>query len=121
MNKDMELKELNNDLLFFFLVVITSIIGLYIIVNKRRQLLNLSCISDESLNKLFRTKIYLSLIINIYFVINAYNNLEEIKNSSDNNSQEYKDQVVVLVANSFILVASIMYLSLTNSDYVISR
>lgn len=123
MNKDnyKELKEINNDIFFFFLLVVTSFIGFYIVINKKRQILNLSCISNETLNKLFRDKIYLALIINIYFVINAYNNLDDIKKRRGVESEEYKDQMIVLGANTLILVASFMYLTLTNSDYVISR
>ena len=121
MNKDKNLKDINNDLIFFFLVIITSFIGFYIVINKKRQILNLNCISNEALNKLFKSKIYLTLIVNIYFVINAYNSLEEIKKRKGVESQEYKDQIVVMSANTLILIASFMYLTISNSDYVISR
>lgn len=116
-----ELKETNIDLLFFFLLFLSSIIALYIIINKKKKILHKKCASDDTLDKLFKFKIYLAIIINIYFVINAYDNLEKIKNKKNYTKEEYDSQLTVLIANILILLGSVMYLSLTNSDFEITR
>lgn len=116
-----DLKEIDRDLLFFFLIFISSLMALYIIYNKRNKALNKKCASDDSLNNLFRIRIYIAIIVNIYFVINAYESLEKIKKKDNYSIEEYNSQMTILIANVFILIGSFMYLSLTNSDYIISR
>lgn len=122
MNIDIDkdkLKEINNDIIFFFLLIVISIMSFYIAINKKKDLLNLKHASYEELNKIFQTSHILQVIVNIYFVINAYNALEKI--NKNKNEEQYNTQYIVLVANVLVLISSLMYLPILDSEYVLTR
>ena len=114
-----KLKEINNDILFFFLLIVISIMSFYIVINKKKDLLNLKHASYEEINKIFQTSHILQVIVNIYFVINAYNALEKI--NKNKNEEQYNTQYIVLVANVLVLISSLMYLPILDSEYVLTR
>lgn len=115
------LKEINNDLIFFFLLIVASFSSFYIVINKKRELFGLNNIGRDNMNKIFQFSHYLLIFINIYFVINAYEALEKIKNDQNFNEEKYNTQLTVLVSNVLLLIASIMYLPIMNSEYVLTR
>lgn len=115
------LKEINNDLIFFFLLTMASFSSFYIVINKKRELFGLNNIGRDNMNKIFQFSHYLLIFVNIYFVINAYNALERIKNDQNFNEENYNTQLTVLVSNVLLLIASIMYLPIMNSKYVLTR
>lgn len=115
------LKEINNDLIFFFLLTMASFSSFYIVINKKRELFGLNNIGRNNMSKIFQFSHYLLIFVNIYFVINAYNALERIKNDQNFNEENYNTQLTVLVSNVLILIASIMYLPIMNSEYVLTR
>ncbi len=122
MNIDIDkdkLKEINNDIIFFFLLIVISIMSFYIVINKKKDLLNLKHASYEELNKIFQTSHILQVIVNIYFVISAYNALEKI--NKNKNEEQYNTQYIVLVANVLVLISSLMYLPILDSEYVLTR
>lgn len=120
MNIDKDkLKEINNDIIFFFLLIVISIMSFYIVINKKKDLLNLKHASYEELNKIFQASHILQVIVNIYFVINAYNTLEKI--NKNKNEEQYNTQYIVLVANVLVLISSLMYLPILDSEYVLTR
>lgn len=122
MNIDIDkdkLKEINNDIIFFFLLIVISIMSFYIVINKKKDLLNLKHASYEELNKIFQTSHILQVIVNIYFVINAYNALEKI--NKNKNEEQYNTQYIVLVTNVLVLISSLMYLPILDSEYVLTR
>ena len=114
-----KLKEINNDIIFFFLLIVISIMSFYIVINKKKDLLNLKHASYEELNKIFQTSHILQVIVNIYFVISAYNALEKI--NKNKNEEQYNTQYIVLVANVLVLISSLMYLPILDSEYVLTR
>lgn len=114
-----KLKEINNDIIFFFLLIVISIMSFYIVINKKKDLLNLKHASYEELNKIFQASHILQVIVNIYFVINAYNALEKI--NKNKNEEQYNTQYIVLVANVLVLISSLMYLPILDSEYVLTR
>lgn len=115
------LKEINNDLIFFFLLTMASFSSFYIVINKKRELFGLNNIGRDNMNKIFQFSHYLLIFVNIYFVINAYNALERIKNDQNFNEENYNTQLTVLVSNVLLLIASIIYLPIMNSKYVLTR
>ena len=122
MNIDIDkdkLKEINNDIIFFFLLIVISIMSFYIVINKKKDLLNLKHASYEELNKIFQTSHILQVIVNIYFVISAYNALEKI--NKNKNEEQYNTQYIVLVTNVLVLISSLMYLPILDSEYVLTR
>ena len=116
-----KLKNIDINITFFFLLTLTSLMSFYIIINKKRELLNLKNIGKDNMNKLFQYSHYIQIIVNIYFVINAYNALEQIKNNDNYNEEEYNTQLTVLVSNVLFLIASIIYLPIINSKYILTR
>ena len=114
-----KLKEINNDIIFFFLLIVISIMSFYIVINKKKDLLNLKHASYEELNKIFQASHILQVIVNIYFVINAYNALEKI--NKNKNEEQYNTQYIVLVTNVLVLISSLMYLPILDSEYVLTR
>lgn len=114
-------KEINNDLIFFFLSIISALIAFYIVIQKKRQINGLPSLSYEDKNKLFQFRIYLVIFIDIYFVINAYNALMRIKNKDNYDDEEYNTQLIVLVSNVLILIAALMYIPIKDSSYVLTR
>ena len=72
---DDKLKEINTDIVFFFFLVITALISLLIIIEKKKTIYGINKLSKNELNKLFRFNRYFIILIDIYFVINAYNAL----------------------------------------------
>ena len=122
MNIDIDkdkLKEINNDIIFFFLLIVISIMSFYVVINKKKDLLNLKHASYEELNKIFQASHILQVIVNIYFVINAYNALEKI--NKNKNEEQYNTQYIVLVTNVLVLISSLMYLPILDSEYVLTR
>lgn len=122
MNIDKDkLKNIDINIIFFFLLNITALMSFYIVINKKRELLNLKNIGRDNMNKIFQTSHYMQIIINIYFVINAYNALERIIENDNYDEEEYNTQLTILVSNVLFLIASIMYLPIMNSKYVLTR
>lgn len=116
-----DLNRINRDLLFFFLLIVTSVAPFYIVLNKRRAALNQKNIGFENMNRIFQFGHQLQIIVSIYFVINAYDALERIKKEEPNNEEAYNTQLTVLVSNVFILIGAVLYLPIMNSDYVLTR
>ena len=115
-----KLNEINCDTVFFFFLVITSLVSFYIINEKKKTLFNINNLSKDELNKLFRYNRYFIIFIDIYFVINAYNALVEFIN--DNKDEEtIKEQFILLIANVFFLIGALLYIPLINSDSIITR
>ena len=115
-----KLNEINRDTVFFFFLVITSLISLYIIIEKKKTLFNINNLNKNELNKLFRFNRYFIIFIDIYFVINAYNALIEFINNNED-EETIKEQFILLVANVFFLIGALLYIPLTNSDSIITR
>ncbi len=51
-NKDL-LKEVNIDIVFFFLIIVKSLISFYIITEKKKSILNIPSITNKEANKLY--------------------------------------------------------------------
>lgn len=115
-----KLNEINRDTVFFFFLVITSLISLYIIIEKKKTLFNINKLNKNELNKLFRFNRYFIIFIDIYFVINSYNALIEFINNNED-EETIKEQFILLVANVFFLIGALLYIPLTNSDSIITR
>ena len=107
-NKDL-LKEVNIDIVFFFLIIVKSLISFYIITEKKKS------ITNKEANKLYYYNRRLNVIIAIYFFINAYNNYQD-SDPNDNTGEKY-----LLAATFFILIGSLLYLPLGNSNLIIEN
>ena len=113
-NKDL-LKEVNIDIVFFFLIIVKSLISFYIITEKKKSILNIASITNKEANKLYYYNRRLNVIIAIYFFINAYNNYQD-SDLNDNTKERY-----LLAATFFILIGSLLYLPLGNSNLIIEN
>ena len=115
-NKDL-LKEVNIDIVFFFLIIVKSLISFYfyIITEKKKSILNIPSITNKEANKLYYYNRRLNVIIAIYFFINAYNNYQD-SDPNDNAGERY-----LLAATFFILIGSLLYLPLGNSNLIIEN
>ena len=66
------LKEINIDILFFFLAAIKAGVSFYLINEKKKSALNIESINNTTANKIYYYNRRLNLIIAIYFFLNAY-------------------------------------------------
>ena len=69
---DGKLEKINTDILFYFLLVISSGISFYIINEKKRDILDRSNNSKDVLNKMYIFNRRLIVFVNIYFLINVF-------------------------------------------------
>ena len=114
-DKDELLKQVNIDIIFFFLLVVKAIISFYLINEKKKSILNIPSISNEKANKIYYYNRRLNVIIAIYFFINAYQNYQ---NSDPNNNIGEK---YLVAATFFILIGALLYLPLGNSNLIIEN
>ncbi len=116
MKDNKELKQVNTDIIFFFLVLVQSLISFYIINEKKKSILNIPCMSEETTNKIYYYNRRLNLIISIYFFINAYNSYKNIQ------EEENKEGAKLFVAATLLsLIAAILYLPIGNSNVTIDN
>ena len=122
MNEDQKekLKQINIDIIFFFLLIIVSIISFYIIIEKKKTIYNINNLNKKQLNKLFKFNRYLIILIDLYFVINAYKSLINYINNKED-IETIKEQLILLISNTILLLGAILYIPLTNSDSIITR
>lgn len=117
MNNNTEnlLKEVNIDIIFFFLIIIKSLVSFYIITEKKKSILNIPSITNEEANKLYYYNRRLNVVIAIYFFLNAYSNYQD-SDPKNNTGERY-----LLAATFFILIGSLLYLPLGNSNLIIEN
>lgn len=118
MNKDKKelLEQVNRDIIFFFLVIVTAGINFYVINEKKKSILGIDCIDNNTANKLYYYNRRLSFIIAIYFLINAYNNYITDENPDNRNQDKF-----LLLATTFNLIGALFYLPLGNSNVIIDE
>ena len=118
MNKDKEelLNQVNRDIIFFFLLVVTSLVNFYVINEKKKSILGIDCIDNDTANRLYYYNRRLAVIIAIYFLLNAYNNY-----ITDENPENINQDKFLLLATLFNLIGSIFYLPLGNSNVIIDE
>lgn len=109
------LKEVNIDIIFFFLVIVKSLVSFYIITEKKKSILNIPSITNEEANKLYYYNRRLNVVIAIYFFLNAYSNYQG-SDPNNNTGEKY-----LLAATFFILIGSLLYLPLGNSNLIIEN
>lgn len=113
-DKEKLLKQVNIDILFFFLLLVQGMISFYIINEKKKSILNIDCISNDSANAIYKYNRKLNFIICIYFFYNAYKNYK-------NGDSTDKQNTLLLLATFFILLGSSLYLPLGNSNLIIEN
>jgi len=114
-NKEELLKQVNIDIIFFFLLIVQGLISFYIINEKKKSILHIPCINNENANKIYKYNRRLNFIICIYFFLNALNNYQSA------NNENKKGATLLLIATSFILIGSAAYLPLGNSNIIIEE
>ena len=115
-NKEELLKQVNLDIIFFFLLVVSAGISFYVINEKKKSILGIDCIDNETANKLYYYNRRLSVIIAIYFLLNAYSNYVTDENPDNKNQDK-----LLLLATIFNLIGSLFYLPLGNSNVIIDE
>ena len=100
------LKEINIDILFFFLAAIKAGVSF----------LNIPSISNEKANKIYYYNRRLNLIIAIYFFLNAYYSYQNATTE-----EEKKQEGLLTLATFFILIGAALYLPLGNSNLIIEN
>ena len=110
------LKQVNIDIIFFSISLAISITSFYLINEKKKSILNIDCISNDNANNIYKVSRRVYVIVCIYFFLNAYNNYKNVTKEEDK-----KQAVLLLVATSFILVGSLFYLPLGNSNLIIEN
>lgn len=118
MNTDREklLKQVNLDIIFFFLLVVTAGVSFYVINEKKKSILQKDCIDNNTANRLYYYNRRLSVIIAIYFLLNAYISYKEKKGTKDTRQEE-----LLIIATFFNLLGALAYLPLGNSNIIIEN
>ena len=121
---DGELEKINTDILFYFLLVISSGISFYIINEKKRDILDRSNNSKDVLNKMYIFNRRLIVFVNIYFLINVYNSYKEAINRDNiSESELYQTKLLFwewcldLLVRCFIFLLLIVILLLRGSIF----
>ena len=118
---DGELEKINTDILFYFLLVISSGISFYIINEKKRDILDRSNNSKDVLNKMYIFNRRLIVFVNIYFLINVYNSYKEAINRDNISESELYQTKLLFWGVVFVFIGSLFYLPITNSNFIIKR
>ena len=118
---DGELEKINTDILFYFLLVISSGISFYIINEKKRDILDRSNNSKDVLNKMYIFNRRLIVFVNIYFLINVYNSYKEAINRDNISESELYQTKLLFWGVVFGFIGSLFYLPITNSNFIIKR
>ena len=118
---DGELEKINTDILFYFLLVISSGISFYIINEKKRDILDRSNNSKDVLNKMYIFNRRLIVFVNIYFLINVYNSYKEAINRDNISENELYQTKLLFWGVVFGFIGSLFYLPITNSNFIIKR
>lgn len=118
---DGELEKINTDILFYFLLVISSGISFYIINEKKRDILDRSNNSKDVLNKMYIFNRRLIVFVNIYFLINVYNSYKEAIIRDNISESELYQTKLLFWGVVFGFIGSLFYLPITNSNFIIKR
>lgn len=118
---DGKLEKINTDILFYFLLVISSGISFYIINEKKRDILDRSNNSKDVLNKMYIFNRRLVVFVNIYFLINVYNSYKEAINRDNISESELYQTKLLFWGVVFGFIGSLFYLPITNSNFIIKR
>ena len=118
---DGKLEKINTDILFYFLLVISSGISFYIINEKKRDILDRSNNSKDVLNKMYIFNRRLIVFVNIYFLINVYNYYKEAINRDNISESELYQTKLLFWGVVFGFIGSLFYLPITNSNFIIKR
>ncbi len=118
---DGELEKINTDILFYFLLVISSGISFYIINEKKRDILDRSNNSKDVLNRMYIFNRRLIVFVNIYFLINVYNSYKEAINRDNISESELYQTKLLFWGVVFGFIGSLFYLPITNSNFIIKR
>lgn len=118
---DGELEKINTDILFYFLLVISSGISFYIINEKKKDILDRSNNSKDVLNKMYIFNRRLIVFVNIYFLINVYNSYKEAINRDNISESELYQTKLLFWGVVFGFIGSLFYLPITNSNFIIKR
>ena len=118
---DGKLEKINTDILFYFLLVISSGISFYIINEKKRDILDRSNNSKDVLNKMYIFNRRLIVFVNIYFLINVYNSYKEAINRDNISESELYQTKLLFWEVVFGFIGSLFYLPITNSNFIIKR
>ena len=118
---DGKLEKINTDILFYFLLVISSGISFYIINEKKRDILDRSNNSKDVLNKMYIFNRRLIVFVNIYFLINVYNSYKEAINRDNISESELYQTKLLFWGVVFGFIGSLFYLPITNSNFIIKR
>ena len=118
---DGKLEKINTDILFYFLLVISSGISFYIINEKKRDILDRSNNSKDVLNKMYIFNRRLIVFVNIYFLINVYNSYKEAINRDNISESELYQTKLLVWGVVFGFIGSLFYLPITNSNFIIKR
>lgn len=118
---DGEVEKINTDILFYFLLVISSGISFYIINEKKRDILDRSNNSKDVLNKMYIFNRRLIVFVNIYFLINVYNSYKEAINRDNISESELYQTKLLFWGVVFGFIGSLFYLPITNSNFIIKR
>ena len=107
-DKDELLKQVNIDIIFFFLLVVKAIISFYLI--------NIPSISNEKANKIYYYNRRLNLVIAVYFFLNAMYSYQNATTEEEKEQEKY-----LVAATFFILLGALLYLPLGNSNLIIEN
>ena len=110
------LKEINIDIIFFFLAAIKAGVSFYLINEKKKSALNIESINNTTANKIYYYNRRLNLIIAIYFFLNAYYSYQNATTE-----EEKKQEGLLTLATFFILIGATLYLPLGNSNLIIEN
>ena len=123
MNEDKieELKQVNVDIIFFFLTIIASFISFYLIIEKKKSIFNENTITNDNANKVYRFNRYFLFFIEFYFLANSYYYYKKLENQENVSPEEWKQAKLLFIANIFAFISALLYLPLGNSNLIIEN
>ena len=121
MEKEQELKQVNMDIIFFFLTLIAAFISFYLINEKKKSIFNKQTISNKQANNIYKFNRHLLFFIECYFLINSYYYYKKLKNQQFKNEEDYNQAKLLFLANIFSFISVIIYLPLGNSNLIIEN
>ena len=115
-----ELKQVNADIIFFFLSVVTSFTSFFIINEKKKSILNIPHLNARNANSLYRKNRLLIVIVALYFFLNAYYSLKrDLQKGNDDGV--IHDDILLLISTGLSFIAALAYLPLGNSNVIIKE
>ncbi len=109
MDEDTDLKQVNTDIVFFFILVVCSIVSFSLIIERKKTIYHTSRLTEQEQYYIYKVNRFIIMIVAIYFVINAYTSLQEMKEKKEDERQIKKQENILLATIAFFVSANLYF------------